>query len=118
MDEARSTINWRLVGYTVAACWVIASGMCLMGKTFAVFLNPIPILVKGLVGGAVYGYVGSTSGHNFEAIFVYWTVFGLLLSWCLHETERKRVIIIVVAAVIHFVASALALFPAMILGGR
>ena len=92
--------------------------MCLMGETFAAFLNPIPILVKGLVGGAVYGYVGSTGGHNLEAIFVYWTVLGSLLSWCLHKTERKRILIIVVAGVLHFVASALALFPAMILGGR
>ena len=89
-----------------------------MGNTFAVFLNPIPIVVKGMAGGAIYGYVGSTSGHNVEAIFAYWTVFGLLLSWCLHKTERKHILIIVLAGVVHFVASALALFPAMILGGR
>jgi len=92
--------------------------MCLMGGTFAVFFNPIPIVVKGMVGGAIYGYVGSTSGHNPEAIFVYWTVFGLLLSWCLRKTTSKRVLIIIVAAVLHFVASAIALFPAMLMGGR
>jgi len=48
-----SSINWRLVGYTVGGCWLLfASMFLLLGKQIAMFLNPLPVLVKGLAGGS------------------------------------------------------------------
>ena len=91
--------------------------MLLLGKQLAVFLNPLPILVKGIFGILVYGYIGSTSGRNLEAIFVYWTLVGLGLSWLLHNS-KSRPAIIAFAAMLHLLMSGLALFPMMILGGR
>lgn len=85
------------------------------------FLNPLPILLKGLAGIIVYGYVGGTSGWDVEIIFVYWSAIGLVLAWCLHRFERNAVTamaIIAVAGVVHVGLSALALFPAMLLAGR
>ena len=112
-----SEINWKVVAYTVAGCWLIFAFMLLLGEQLAEFLNPLPILVKGIFGGLVYGYVGSTSGHNVEAIFVYWMLVGLGLSWLLHKS-RKRAAIIAFTALLHLVLFALTLFPMMILNGR
>jgi hypothetical protein len=91
--------------------------MLLLGKQLAVFLNPLPIVVKGILGILVYGYVGSTGGQNLEAIFVYWTLVGLGLSWLLHNSKRRPAII-AFAALLHLVLFALTLFPMMILNGR
>ena len=117
-----SAINWKLVGYTLAGCWVMFALTFLPGKQLGLFLNPLPILLKGLAGIVVFGYVG---GFRFfgdvETIFVYWTVIGLLLAWCLHKGQRTPglvVVIITVTAVLHVVLSALALFPTMLLAGR
>lgn len=117
-----SAINWKLVGYTVAGCWIMFALTFLPGKQLGLFLNPLPILLKGLAGIVVYGYVG---GFRFfgdvETIFVYWNVVGLLLAWCLHKTKSKPgvlIAIITTAAVLHVVLSALALFPTMLLAGR
>jgi hypothetical protein len=113
-----SQINWRLVAYTVGGCWLIFAFVLLLGEQLALFLNPLPILVKGIFGMLVYGYEGSTSGRNLEAIFVYWTLVGLGLSWLLHNRKRKLASIIAVTALLHLVLFALALFPMMILNGR
>ena len=116
-----SAINWKLVGYAVASCWMMFAVTFLPGKQIGLFLNPLPILLKGLAGIVVYGYVGGFRFGNVETIFVYWNVIGLLLAWCLHKSKRKPgtvIAIITVAAVLHVVLSALALFPTMLLAGR
>jgi hypothetical protein len=89
----------------------------LLGEKLAVFLNPFPIIVKGIFGALVFGYVGSTSGRNVEAVFVYWTLVGLGLSWLLHK-KLNLAAIIALTAVLHLVLSALTLFPIMIINGR
>ena len=91
--------------------------LLLLGKELALFLNPFPIVVKGIFGILVYGYVGSTSGRNVEAVFVYWTLVGLGLSWLLHK-KLNLTAIITLTAVLHLVLSALTLFPMMIINGR
>ena len=91
--------------------------MCLGGKTLCLFLNPLPLLLKGIAGIVVYGYVGGTRGWNLETIFLYWTVLGLTLSWCFHKSERSS-LIIAIAAGVHLVLSVLAFIPAMLLAGR
>lgn len=114
-----SAINWKVVAYTVGGCWLIFAFMfLLLGKDLAVFLNPFPIVVKGVVGIVIYGYVGSTSGRDVETIFVYWTLVGLALSWLLHKIKRYRPVIFVLAAFLHLVLSALTLFPMMLFNGR
>jgi hypothetical protein len=122
MPVKGSSINWKLVGYTVGGCWLLfASMFVLLGKQIAMFLNPLPILVKGLAGGLIYGYVGATSGWDVETIFIYWSVIGLVLAWCLHRFERNTMTVITIIAitcVVHVGISALALFPAMLLAGR
>jgi hypothetical protein len=122
MPVKGSSINWKLVGYTVGGCWLLfASMFVLLGKQTAMFLNPLPILVKGLAGGLIYGYVGATSGWDVETIFIYWSVIGLVLAWCLHRFERNAMTVITIIAitcVVHVGISALALFPTMLLAGR
>lgn len=116
-----SAVNWKLVAYTVGGCWIIFAFMFVQGKTLGVFLNPLPILLKGLAGIIVYGYVGGIRVGDVETIFVYWNVIGLLLAWCLHRSKRNPTIvitIITIAGVVHIVLSALALFPAMLFAGR
>jgi len=116
-----SAITWRPVGYTVAGCWMVFALMCLAGKQLCLFLNPLPLLIKGIAGIVVYGYVGGTRGWDLEIVFVYWTMIGLILSWCFHKSKRSpRVImtIIAIAAGLHLVLSALAFIPAMLLAGR
>lgn len=112
-----SAIDWKLVCYTVASCWSIFFLTYLEGKTLTLFLNPLPIVVKGLVGGLIYGYVGATSGWDLETVFFYWTVLGLLLSWFIHKT-KSRTLPIMIFAFVHIVLSVLAFFPAMLMGGR
>jgi hypothetical protein len=89
-----SAINWKLVAYTVGGCWLIFAFMLLLGKQLALFLNPLPLLVKGIFGMLVHGYVGSTSGYNLEAIFVYWTLVGTGLSWLIHNSKCKPATVI------------------------
>ena len=116
-----SAINWRLVGYTLAGCWMMCAVTFLPGKQIGLFLNPLPILLKGLAGIVVYGYVGAIRFGNVETIFVYWNVIGLLLALCLHKSRGKPgtvIAIITIAAVLNVVLSALALFPTMLLAGR
>lgn len=114
-----SGINWRIVAYTVGGCWLIFGFMLLLlGRDFALFLNPFPLLVKAIFGIIVFGYVGGTGGWNVETVFIYWTLLGLLLSWLFHVTTSKRVLIISLAVVFHLVLSALTLFPMMLIHGR
>lgn len=115
-----SAINWKLVGYTVGGCWIIFALMFLQGRQLGIFLNPLPILLKALVGILVYGYVGGTGGWEVETIFVYWTMLGLSLAWCLHWSKRNSMTgaIILIGVGLHVVLSVLALFPAMLLAGR
>lgn len=113
-----SAINWKAVAYTVGGCWLIFAFMLLLGEHLTVFFNPFPIVVKGIFGMLVYGYQGSTSGRNLEAIFVYWTLVGLGLSWLLHNSKRKPGAIIAFTALLHLVLFALTLFPMMLLFGR
>ena len=89
-----------------------------LGKELAVFFNPFPIVIKSVFGMLVFGYVGSTSGGNVEAIFIYWTLIGLGLSWVLHKVKRQRAVIIACTVMLHLVLSALTLFPMMIFNGR
>ena len=112
-------VNWKLVGYTVGGCWIVFALTFVQGKKIGMFLNPLPILLKSLVGIIVYGYVGGTR-WAVETIFVYWTVIGLLLAWFLHLSKHKpaTITIITVAGMLHVVLSVLALFPAMLLAGR
>jgi hypothetical protein len=112
-----SAIDWKLVSYTVGSCWSIFFLTYLGGMTLTLFLNPLPIVLKGLAGGLIYGYVGATSGWDLETIFFYWTVLGLLLSWCIHKTKRKTLPIMIFTFV-HIGLSVLALFPAMLMNGR
>jgi hypothetical protein len=114
-------VNWKLVAYTVGGCWVIFAFLFLPGKQFGLFLNPFPIVLKALVGGLIFGYVGAAGGRDIETIFLYWTLMGLMLAWCLHKFKRNPVnvtAIIGVAGVVHVVVSVLALFPAMLIAGR
>ena len=116
-----SPINWKLVGYSLAGCWMMFALPFLLGRQMAMFLNPLPILLKGLAGIVVYGYMGGIRIGDLETIFLYWNVIGLLLAWCLHKSKGKPstvIAIISIAAVLHIVLSALALFPAMLLAGR
>ena len=113
-----SKINWKVVTYVVGGCWLIFAFMLLLGKQLVLFLNPFPLLVKAIFGILVYGYVGGTSGHDVEAIFVYWTLVAVGLSWLLHKIKHRRVLIIVLTALLHLVLSALTLFPMMIINGR
>lgn len=114
-----STINWKVLAYTVGVCWLIfALMMLLLGKQLAMFLNPFPIVIKGVFGILVFGYVGSTSGGDIEAIFIYWTLVGLGLSWLFHKIKRQRAVIIACTAMLHLVLAALALFPMMLFNGR
>ena len=118
MSSQDSAINWRIVVYTIAGCWLIFGLMLvLLGEKLAVFLNPLPILIKAIFGGLIYGYVGGTKGWNAETIFVYWTLVGIGLSWLLHKKINPAVIIIV-AAVLHVILSVLSLLPMMLIGGR
>jgi ABC-type anion transport system duplicated permease subunit len=80
--------------------------------------TPFPIVVKAIFGGLVYGYVGSTRKHDLEAVFVYSTLLGLVLSWLLHKSKRKPTFIIGLIAVLHIVLSVLTFFPMVLLGGR
>lgn len=112
-----SSINWKLVSYSVGGCWLIFACTYLQGKTLTMFLNPLPILLKGMVGGIIYGYVGATGGWDVETVFIYWTVIGLLLCWCLHKYESRTAPIVIIGG-IHVVLSVLAWFPAMLLAGR
>ena len=124
MEKVRvndSPINWKLVGYTVAGCWMMFAVPFMLGKQMGLFLNPLPLLLKGLAAILIYGYVGGIRFGNVETIFIYWSVIGLLLAWCLHKSKRKPstvVTIIAVTGMLHVLLSALALFPAMILAGR
>ena len=117
-----SAIDGKLIAYPVIGCWMIfASTFLLLGKQIGLFLNPLPILLKGLAAIIVYGYVGGIRVGDVETIFVYWSVIGLLLAWCLHKTKRNPstvITIIAVAGGLHVILSVLALFPAMLLGGR
>ena len=120
MQENDSTINWKLVGYTVGGCWMIFAFMFLPGKKIGLFLNPLPIVLKGLTAIIVYGYVGGIRGEV-EIVFVYWSVMGLLLAWCLHKSKRNPLTVIAIIAIaggLHVFLSTLALFPAMIIAGR
>ena len=54
-----SAIDWKLISYTVGSCWSIFFLTYLGGMTLTLFLNPLPIVVKGLAGGLIYGYVGA-----------------------------------------------------------
>ena len=112
-----SAINWKLVAYTVGGCWLIFALMLLLGKQLFLFLNPFPILVKGIFGIIIYGYVGGTGGWDTEAIFVYWTLVGLGLSWVFHYSESKTATI-TFTAMLHLVLFALSVFPMMIFNGR
>ena len=112
-----SAIDWKLVSCTVGSCWSIFFLTYLGGMTLTLFLNPLPIVLKGLAGGLIYGYVGATSGWDLETIFFYWTVLGLLLSWSIHKTKRKTLPIMIFTFV-HIGLSVLALFPAMLMNGR
>ena len=114
-----SAINWKPVAYTVGVCWLIFAFMLLLGEQLFVFLNPLPLLVKAIFGMLVFGYMGSTGGRtlDYTAIFVYWTLVGLGLSWLLHNSNRKSAII-ALTALLHLVLSALTLFPMMLLNGR
>jgi hypothetical protein len=114
-----SSINWKLVAYTVGACWLIFAFMLLLGDQLLMFLNPLPLLVKAIFGMLVFGYMGSTGGQtlDYTAIFVYWTLIGLGLSWLLHNSKHKPAII-ALTALLHLVLSALTLFPMMLLNGR
>jgi len=111
-----SAIDWKVVAYAVGGCWLIFGVTFLLGVP--VWFSPLPILVKAVWGGVVYGYVGSTSGRNLEAVFVYWTLFGVWLSWRLHKSERKWQRVIAEGAVLHLVLWAVTVFPMMIVGGR
>ena len=111
-----SAIKWKVVAYTVGGCWLIFGVTALLGV--AGLFSPMPLLVKAVWGIIVYGYVGSTSGHHLEAIFVYWTLFGVWLSWRLHKSARNPKRIIAQGAVLHLVLWAVALPLIMILGGR
>ena len=119
--EQTPGINWKLVAFTVGGCWVIFALTFLQGRDIGVFVNPLPILVKGLAGIIIFGYVGGTSGWEVETIFVYWNLLGLLVAWCLHKTNRNPMTVIAIigiAVVVHLGLSALALFPTMIFAGR
>ena len=108
-----------MVTYTVGGCWLIFGFMLLLlGRDIALFLNPFPILVKGIFGMLVYGYVGSTGGRNIETVFIYWTFVGLVVSWLFHKLPHARAVIIAVVAVLHVVLAALSLFPMMLINGR
>jgi hypothetical protein len=91
--------------------------MLLLGKQLFLFLNPFPIVLEGIIGIVVYGYVGGTGGRNFEAIFIYWTVVGLGLSWLFHKSH-ERASIITFTAMLHLILLGLSLFPMMLLNGR
>ena len=117
VDVNDSGIDGKLVSFTVGGCWMIFAIMCMAGKNICLFLNPLPLVLKGLTGIVVYGYVGGIGGGDLETVFVYWTVIGLFLSWCFHKTNRWWTII-AIAAVVQLVLSGLALFPAMLLAGR
>lgn len=88
----------------------------LLGEHLAVFLNPLPLFLKAIFGILVYGYVGGVGGENILAIFIYWTVIGLGLSWLFHKIERESALIVV--ALLHLVLSALTLVPMMLVNGR
>jgi predicted cobalt transporter CbtA len=109
-----SAINWRVVARTVGGCWLTFVLMwLLLGEQLAVFLNPVPLFVKAIAGILVYGYVGG----NIAAIFVYWTLVGLVLSWLFHKFDDKSSVVMVFA-LLHLVVSALMLIPMMFLNGR
>ena len=107
-----------MVTYVVGGCWLLFAFMFLLGKQLFLFLNPFPLVIKAIFGILVYGYVGSTSGHDVEAIFAYWTLVAIGLSWLLHKIKRKRALIIALTALLHLVLFALTLFPMMIINGR
>ena len=114
-----SSTNWRMVIYSVGSCWLIFGLMLvLLGRSFTLFLNPLPLLVKAIFGIIVFGYVGGTRGWNIETVFVYWTLLGLSLSWSFHQFKTKRAWIIVGAAMVHLILAALSLFPMMLINGR
>ena len=93
-------------------------GLALRVPFLALIASPFPIVAKAIFGGLVYGYVGSTRKHDLEAVFVYWTLLGLVLAWLLHKSRRKPTFIIGMIAVVHIVLSVLTFFPMVLLGGR
>lgn len=91
--------------------------LILPGEQLTLFLNPLALFVKAILGILIYGYVGGTGGWNVEIIFVYWTLVGLGLSWLFHKLDSKAAVIFVIA-ILHAVLSALTMFPMMFLNGR
>ena len=106
----------------MGGCWLIFALLYLLGIALRLplifYLSPFPIVVKAIFGGLVYGFVGSTSGHDVEAVFVYWTLVGVWLSWWLHKSKWKPAVIIGLTALLHLVLAAFAFFPMVLLGGR
>ena len=108
-------MNWRRVGYVVLGCWLLWALLEIAGRTLHWPLNPIPSLAAGIFAIAVHGYVGAGSRYVLVFGFLYWGLFGFLLSPWLQTDKKEWTMVIIVALMIHLMFSALALVPLFVL---
>jgi hypothetical protein len=108
-------MNWRHVGYVMLGCWLLWAFLEIAGRTSHWNLNPIPSLAAGIFAIAVHGYVGAGSRYVLIFGFLYWGLFGLLLSPWLQSDKKEWTRVIVGALMIHVFISALALVPLFVL---
>jgi len=104
-------IDWKAVAYTVGGCWMICGLTGILGS--APHVAPVAILVAAVVDW-VLG-LGLGSGHEFEIIFVYWTLVGVWLSWRMHTGNRFAHEVIGQGVVLHIVVNLVAWLPTAIL---
>lgn len=108
-------MNWRRVGYVVLGCWLLWALLEVAGRTLHWPLNPIPSLAAGIFAIAVHGYVGAGSRYVMIFGFLYWGLFGFLLSPWLQSDKKEWTRVIIIALMIHVMFSALALVPLFVL---
>jgi hypothetical protein len=108
-------MNWRHVGYVALGCWLLWALLEIAARTLHWPLNPIPSLAAGIFAIAVHGYVAAGSRYVLVFGFLYWGVFGFLLSPWLQSDKKEWTMAIVVALIVHLMFSALALVPLFVL---
>ena len=108
-------INWRHVGHVVLGCLLLGVLLEIAGRISHWPLNPIPSLAAGVFAIVVHGYVGAGSRYVMIFGFLYWGLFGFLLSPWLQSEKKEWTMVIIIALMVHVMFSALALVPLFVL---
>jgi len=104
------SIDVRVTVYTVIACWLIFALTWLLGS--ALYVAPLPVLVKALLGMQEYGYAG-----DLVFIFVYWSLFAVWLPWSMRKGRRDVDALITRGAVVHVVITVATYIPTILVAG-